>query len=153
AVCRATAAKDVQILGHCVSSLTLLMALLNGLPRVRSVIASQFSLHPVTHWFNYTRLDLDVVRLIDSGLGKYLADKLPLGAPAIPALTRELSGMLPGGLPAHLLTGLPYIDVRSSGSPDDQALDALLWNLPMPPQDHCKNPVCHRMFAVYGLAL
>jgi cholesterol oxidase len=153
AVCRATGAKDVQILAHCVSSLTLLMALLNGLQRVRSVIASQFSLHPVTHWFNYTRLDLDVVPLIDGGLGKYLADKLPLGERAIAALTRELNGVLPGGLPAHLLTGLPYIDVRSSSSPDDQALDALLWNLPMPSQDHCKNPVCHRMFAVYGLAL
>jgi pimeloyl-ACP methyl ester carboxylesterase len=64
AVCRATGAKDVQIVGHCVGSLSLLMALLNGLQRVRSVIASQFSLHPVTHWFNYTKLDLDVVALI-----------------------------------------------------------------------------------------
>ena len=43
--------------------------------------------------------------------------------------------------------------MRSSPSPDDQALDALLWNLPIPPENRCKNPVCHRMFAVYGLAL
>jgi choline dehydrogenase-like flavoprotein len=153
AVCRATGAKDVQVLAHCVSSLSLLMALLNGLQRVRSVIASQFSLHPVTHWFNYAKIDLDVGRLLDGGLTKYLADNLPLGNDAIATITRELSGMLPGSLPASLIKGLPYFDIRSSGSADDQTLDALLWNLPMPPQDHCKNPVCHRMFAVYGLAL
>ena len=153
AVCRATGTKDVQILGHCIGSLSLLMALLNGLQRVRSVIASQFSLHPVTHWFNYAKLDLDVVGLIGGGLSKYLADNLPLGRDTIEAVTRDLSGMLPGGLPANLIKGLPYVDMRSSPNPQDQALDALLWNLPIPPEDRCKNPVCHRMFAVYGLAL
>ena len=149
-VCRATGAKDVQILGQCVGSLTSLMALLDGLQRVRSVIASQFSLHPVTHWFNYAKVDLDVVGLIERGLAKYLADNLPLGRDAIAAITQELGGKLPGGLPAGLIRGLPYLDIRSSSSPDDQALDALLWNLPMPPENRCKNPVCHRMFAVYG---
>ena len=41
-----TGAKDVQILGHCVASATLLMSLLAGLKGVRSAICSQFTVYP-----------------------------------------------------------------------------------------------------------
>ncbi len=40
-----TGAKDVQILGHCVASVTLLMSLLSGLEHVRTAICSQFATH------------------------------------------------------------------------------------------------------------
>jgi len=154
AVRRITGAKDVQILGHCVGSLSLLMALLNDLKGVRSAICSQFSLHPVTHWFNYAKIDLDVVSLVEGGLARYLGTNLPLRRDAVDGITKALGKLLPEGrLPKNLVEGFPYVDMRSSGTADDQALDALLWGMPMPPEDHCKNPVCHRMFAVYGLAL
>jgi choline dehydrogenase-like flavoprotein len=148
-----THAKDVQVLGHCVGSLSLLMALLDNLQGVRSAICSQFSLHPVTHWFNYAKIDMDVVGLLEGGLAKYLGTNLPIRREGVEGIVRALGKLLPGGLPRNLVEGFPYVDMRSHGTPDDERLDALLWDVPMPPEDHCKNPVCHRMFMVYGLAL
>jgi cholesterol oxidase len=40
-----TDGKGVQVMGHCVGSVTLLMSLLDGLTGVRSAICSQFSVH------------------------------------------------------------------------------------------------------------
>jgi pimeloyl-ACP methyl ester carboxylesterase len=150
---KAAEAKDVQVLGHCVGSLSLLMALLNGLQGVRSAVCSQFSLHPVTHWFNYAKIDMDVVGLLEGGLARYLGTNLPIRREGVDGVVKALGKLLPGGVPRKLVDGFPYVDMRSHGTPDDQALDALLWDVPMPPEDHCKNPVCHRMFMVYGLAL
>lgn len=50
-----TGAASIQALGHCVGSLTLLMALARGLQGVRSVISSQLTLHPVSVPLNQLR--------------------------------------------------------------------------------------------------
>ena len=44
--------RKVQAFGHCAGSVTLLMALLAGMEHVRSVICSQFTVHPVTSTLN-----------------------------------------------------------------------------------------------------
>jgi cholesterol oxidase len=49
---RRTGADSVQVLGHCVGSVSILMALLSGLEGVRSVVCSQFTTQPVTGWLN-----------------------------------------------------------------------------------------------------
>lgn len=49
---RATGADSVQALGHCVGSVTILMALLGGLEGVRSAVCSQFTVHPHTGLLN-----------------------------------------------------------------------------------------------------
>ena len=49
---RRTGAESVQAFGHCVGSVTLLMALAMGLEGVRSAVCSQFTLHPRTSVLN-----------------------------------------------------------------------------------------------------
>lgn len=51
----ATGADDVQIVAHCVGSLTMLMALSDGLEGVRSAVASQLTLHPRAGTLNELR--------------------------------------------------------------------------------------------------
>lgn len=65
AVRRATGAPSVQVVAHCVGSMSLLMALLRGLEGVRSVIASQLTLHPVTTWLNEAKADLNLATVLD----------------------------------------------------------------------------------------
>lgn len=55
AVRAATGAESIQALGHCVGSLTLLMALARGMKGVRSVISSQLTLHPMSVPLNQLR--------------------------------------------------------------------------------------------------
>lgn len=43
---RVAGAGSVQVVGHCVGSVTVLMALLSGLDGVRSAVCSQFTVHP-----------------------------------------------------------------------------------------------------------
>jgi cholesterol oxidase len=60
---RVTGAGSVQALGHCVGSASLLMALAAGLDGVRSAVALQFPLHPVTSHRNTMKANLRVDRL------------------------------------------------------------------------------------------
>ena len=60
-VLKETKAKDVQVLAHCVGSMTFLMSKLKGLKGVRSAICSQLTLHPVTTWLNYVKADTPTV--------------------------------------------------------------------------------------------
>jgi cholesterol oxidase len=61
---RVTGAGSVQALGHCVGSVSLLMALGAGLTDVRSVVAMQFPLHPATSYLNQTKAAFQVDRLL-----------------------------------------------------------------------------------------
>ncbi|HEY8572913.1 GMC oxidoreductase [Phenylobacterium sp.] len=65
-----TGARDVQVVSHCVSSMSLLMGLSHGaIEGVRSAISSQLTLHPVTDWLNYVKADLNTVGLLE-GVGE-----------------------------------------------------------------------------------
>lgn len=112
---QATGARDVQTLAHCVGSMSLLMALLRGMKGVRSVVSSALTLHPVTTWLNYLKVDLDLVRVM------------------------ERMSALAGGF-----------DVVPGGSLLDHEIDAVAWNVPVPAGEECKNPVCHRIFTIFG---
>ncbi len=43
-----------------------------------------------------------------------------------------------------------HIDLRSSSNAASKAMDTWLWNVPVPQGEECTNPVCRRVFAVYG---
>lgn len=64
---RATRADTVQVVGHCVGSMSVLMALLDGLQGVRSVVSSQVTLHPLTYWLNQAKTDIGLARLLEHG--------------------------------------------------------------------------------------
>jgi cholesterol oxidase len=62
---RITEAPSVQLLGHCVGSVTILMALLAGMEGVRSAVCSQFSAHPRPGWLNRTKNALRVSQVLE----------------------------------------------------------------------------------------
>jgi cholesterol oxidase len=64
----ATGADTVQIMAHCVGSLTMLMSLATGLQGVRSAVASQLTLHPRVAPLNKVRSGLYVANFL-SALG------------------------------------------------------------------------------------
>ena len=110
-----TAAPDVQVLAHCVGSMSLLMALLKGMKGVRSVISSALTLHPVTNWLGYLKVDLDVVRLMEK-------------------MSQFQSGF----------------NVVPGDSQFEHTIDFIAWNVPAPEGEECRNPVCRRIFAIFG---
>lgn len=57
---------DVQIMAHCVGSLTLLMALSLGLEGVRSAVASQLTLHPRAGTLNELRAGIYAASVMDT---------------------------------------------------------------------------------------
>jgi choline dehydrogenase-like flavoprotein len=68
AVRSATGRDSVQIMAHCVGSLTMLMSLATGLQGVRSAVASQLTMHPRVVPLNKIRSDLHVASVL-SALG------------------------------------------------------------------------------------
>lgn len=55
-----TRAADVQVMAHCVGSMTFLMAMMSGLQGVRSAIASALAFYPVSTMANRIRAGLDL---------------------------------------------------------------------------------------------
>lgn len=47
-------------------------------------------------------------------------------------------------------TDTKVVDIRSSERDEDKAMDAVLYRMPTPPGEECNNPVCHRIFSVFG---
>lgn len=61
---RVTGADSVQIVAHCVGSLTFLMAMALGLPGVRSAVSSQLTLHPVPPLLNEIKAGLHLASFL-----------------------------------------------------------------------------------------
>jgi cholesterol oxidase len=78
---RMTGAPSVQAFGHCVGSVSLLMALAAGLQGVRSVVCGQFPAHPVTSRFNWLKAVLRVDRLFRALGVRWVAPDRPVGPP------------------------------------------------------------------------
>lgn len=55
---------SVQVMAHCVGSMTLLMALLSGLQGVRSAVCSALTFYPVSPLANRVRANLDLGQLL-----------------------------------------------------------------------------------------
>ncbi len=114
-ILEATAAPDLQAIAHCVGSMSLLMALLDGMSGVRSIVSSQLTLHPITGWLNNTKADMGLARLMEAYAP--LEDRF---------------------------------DCVSGTSDLDREIDTLAYKVPVPVGEHCKNPVCHRVFSIFG---
>jgi len=136
---------DMQAVVHCMGSMTHLMALLNGMKGIRSVVSSQLTLHPVTNWFNKFKADTYIARLLRDGLPENL---LPMA-----------DALAPNKAVADLFRGLLTIDANSlvvedEDEPDrylqDQVINMLTWEVPFPNDAPCYSPTCHRIFGIYG---
>lgn len=118
-VLKTSGAPSLQVMAHCVGSMSLLMALLKGMTGVRSVISSALTLNPVTNWLNYLKVDLNLVQMLEK-----VAD-------------------LKGGF--NMVPGQPGADATF-----DHTVDVVAWNVPVPEGEQCKNPVCRRIFSIFG---
>lgn len=129
-------AKQVQIIAHCVGSMSLLMGLLQEwIPKasIASIISSQLTLHPVTNWLNNAKADGDIVRAL-SGL----------------KAVREAGGVIDMNPLPPQQQGSPA-PAKPGKDPDfDHAIDLVCYKIPAPPHEQCNNPVCNRIFAIYG---
>jgi choline dehydrogenase-like flavoprotein len=67
AVREATGAPSVQVMAHCIGSMTFLMAMMAGLQGVRSAISSALTLYPVSPLGNRIRAGLDLGKLLVVG--------------------------------------------------------------------------------------
>jgi hypothetical protein len=136
---------DMQAVVHCMGSMTHLMALLNGMEGIRSVVSSQLTLHPVTNWFNKFKADTYLARLLREGLPSNL---LPLA-----------DALAPNKAVADLFRGVLTVDANSLIREDedepgrylqDQVINMLTWEVPFPNDAPCYSPTCHRIFGIYG---
>ena len=133
-VLKETGCADLQVIAHCVGSMSLLMSLLSGkLTGVRSVISSALTLHPVTNWLSYVKVDLDLVRLMDQ------MDDLKDGFNIVPRALPPATGAAPGDAKAD-----------AAAEQFDHEIDVVAWNVPVPDGEQCKNPVCRRVFSIFG---
>src|SRR5262249_10026341 len=57
-------APTVQVMAHCVGSMTFLMAMLSGLQGVRSAVCSALTLYPISPLGNRVRANLDLGKLL-----------------------------------------------------------------------------------------
>jgi cholesterol oxidase len=85
---RVTGAGSVQALGHCVGSVSLMMALGAGLADVRSAVCMQFTLHPVTSYLNQVKASARVDKL----MGRIGMSKVsPLAGVTVPNTALDLA--------------------------------------------------------------
>ncbi len=84
---RVTGAGSVQALGHCVGSVSLMMALAAGLADVRSAVCMQFTLHPATSYLNQVK----AAAKVDKVMGRIGLSKVaPLSGVTVPDTALDL---------------------------------------------------------------
>lgn len=145
-----TGAEAVQIVAHCMGSMTCLMSLLCGAldkAKVKSVISSQLTLHPVTNWFNQMKSDTRVTSLIRNGLPEAMHGFVEQVAPSH-AMAQLFFGM--ETINANSSAALSPIPGQKSRQEQDQMIDLLVWKAPFPNEEPCYSPTCHRVYGIYG---
>ena len=116
-----TGAKDVQIVVHCVGSITFFMSLLSGEleGKIRSVVASQVAFCTIPSTMNWLKAHTRVPNILHG-----------LGVEGLTAYTDTKAGFISRAVNALVET---YSDVTTSFD------------------EHCDNHVCHRITFMYGL--
>jgi len=112
---------QVQIVAHCVGSMSLMMSLLKGFvdkQQIKSIVSSQLALHPVSNWLNNAKSDLDIGSQLKSS-----------------PIIRQLGNTL---------------DMRAGTTGFDRMFDVMAHQIPTPKGEQCNNPSCHRILAIYG---
>lgn len=138
-VTRRTGKPDVQVLVHCIGSMSLFMAVLAGETRVRSILSSQLGPHAITNWFNFAKGDAHIATAMAHGFPEPMIELLK-------------GAGLSDDLLAIFENGLDVVDPRSPlpATDLDQTIDGMLWNIPSFSPVSCLSPTCHRINAIFG---
>lgn len=149
-VLKETGATQVQILAHCMGSMSCLMALLSGAldrDKVSSMISSQLTVHPVTNWFNQMKSDTRITSLIRNGVPDELHGLVSQVVPS-PAMAELFFGL--DTISTNSTAALPPVPGHKDQQQQDQAIDLLVWKVPFPNEEPCYSPSCHRVWGIYG---
>ncbi|KAI8601302.1 cholesterol oxidase [Dissophora ornata] len=120
-ILKETGVKNIQVVAHCVGSVTLWAGMLNGeIEGVGSVVSSQVATRPLISTANKIKQSLQLVPLFENVLRQDEFD----------CATHS---------PSPSVTLL------------DRAIDNTLRFLPMPLHEYCNNAICHRASFCYGL--
>ncbi|KAH7052645.1 cholesterol oxidase [Linnemannia elongata] len=122
-ILKETGVKNIQVVAHCVGSLTLWAGLLNGdINGVGAIVSSQVANRPINSTADRIKQSLQLVPLFEKVLGQdeFDCDTHGLNTPKKVTLL-------------------------------DRTIDNALRFMPMPVQEYCNNAVCHRASFCFGL--
>ncbi|KAF9105958.1 hypothetical protein BGX27_009389 [Mortierella sp. AM989] len=130
-----TSVKNIQVIAHCVGSVTLWAGMLNGdIEGVGSVVSSQVGSRPIISTANRIKQAMQLTPLFDKVLGKEEFD----------LIAHSPSPTSSGGESGE---DKPVVKVSLL----DRAIDNALRFMPMPSQEYCNNAICHRASFCFGL--
>ncbi|KAG0335523.1 hypothetical protein BG004_008410 [Podila humilis] len=149
-----TGVDNVQVVAHCIGSLTLWAGMLNGeVEGVGSLVSSQVATRPMITTANKIKQNLQLVPLFDNVLGQDEFNCLTHSSSSSSASSETESPADDGASTASGKNSNSNNNNNIKGKKSllDQAVDNALRFMPMPPQEHCNNAVCHRASFCYGL--
>jgi len=140
-ILKETGVKNIQVVAHCVGSVTLWAGMLNGeIEGVGSVVSSQVATHPMLSTANKIKQSLQFVTLFQKVLNQDEFSCLTHSPEASPVLqSTSTSTTETSATPAKGPTTL------------DRAIDNALRLMPMPVNEYCNNAICHRSSFCFGL--
>lgn len=110
---KVTLAPSVQVVGHCVGSMSFLMAMIKGLTGVRSAVCSQLTLDAPTNFLSHVKAQLRAADIFE-------------------------------------MIGVHILNTDAPDTPANKALDLVLRLNPLLKGERCHNPVCRRIFGIFG---
>ncbi|KAF9961326.1 hypothetical protein BGZ65_010886 [Modicella reniformis] len=149
-VLRETGCKNIQVIAHCVGSVTLWAGMLNGeVEGVGSLVSSQVATRPLITTANKIKQNMQLLPLFETVLRQEEFD----------CVTHSPSSSKTSSVSEHEDPNTPNVTTTSPSSGDpirkvtllDRAVDNVLRFVPMPQQEYCNNAVCHRSTFCFGL--
>ncbi|KAG9323929.1 hypothetical protein KVV02_004346 [Mortierella alpina] len=146
-VLKETGVKNIQVVAHCVGSVTLWAGMLNGeVEGVGSLVSSQVATHPLITIANKIKQNLQLVPLFEKVLRQDEFD----------CVTHSPSTSEHEDQEQQQKSEQPVAIAGGKSTPPkvtllDRAIDNALRFLPMPLDEYCNNAVCHRASFCFGL--
>jgi cholesterol oxidase len=135
-ILKETGVKNIQVVAHCVGSLTLWAGLLKGdIEGVGAIVSSQVANRPINSTADRIKRSLQLVPIFEKLLGQEEFDCVTHS----PSATLEEQKDPHGNNTPKKVTLL------------DRAIDNALRFMPMPIQEYCNNAICHRASFCFGL--
>ncbi|KAF9425287.1 hypothetical protein BGZ94_007673 [Podila epigama] len=146
-----TGVDNIQVVAHCVGSVTLWAGMLNGeIEGVGSVVSSQAATRPLITTANKIKQNLQLVPLFDNILGQDEFNLVTHSSSSSVSEEHESSTTEAAAGEDNKSTTSSSVS-KNKKSLLDQAVDNALRFMPMPLHEYCNNAVCHRASFCYGL--
>ncbi|KAI1300510.1 hypothetical protein EDD11_006185 [Mortierella claussenii] len=150
-ILRETGVKNIQVVAHCVGSVTLWAGLLNGdIEGVGSLVSSQVAAHPLISTANKIKQNLQLVPLFEKVLRQDEFDVVT-HSPSASVSEHENPNAPASGSSSSSGNSVSSTSGKPKVTLLDRAIDNILRFMPLPLHEYCNNAVCHRASFCYGL--